>query len=494
MEAGGAGARKAPQSMRSGELRAALEGFAGASHQRYAIDRKIASGGHATVYLGRGLAPMGFERPVAIKVCHPHLLEGVRRPEALVDEARIAAKIRHPNVVSTLDVVVHDDTVMIVMEYVDGLTAAGLVRAAGRSDRPIPLPIALRVVCDALAGLHAAHELTDDAGKPVGVVHRDVSPQNVLVSTDGHAKLADFGVYKGDGRLAPSTQTGELKGKLGYVAPEVYRGEPVSRLADVYAVGVVLWELLAGRRLFDEATHAGMMHRALEGRVPALASIRDDVPAELDGIIARAMALDPADRYATAEDLARAIESLPISAASSRAVGEHVREAMVVLGERSTRDASGPSGIRPASELLTPNEYETPVQPTAGRPSTGKRVAILLALAVSIAIGVALVLLVPRNAPPAAANAQPAPVAAPTAPIATTVAIAAPSPSPDPVVSPPVPAAKVTPRGSVDRARASDRKASPASPGGTTASPAAPAPARAAGSANNRPLYDPEEL
>ncbi|MDB4933795.1 MAG: serine/threonine protein kinase, partial [Labilithrix sp.] len=322
--------------------------FAGSSEQRYEIVRKIASGGMATVYLGRGVGALGFERPVAIKACHPHLLDAGPpgdRTQSVLDEARIAARIRHPNVVATLDVALHEGSVMIVMEYVEGLTVAALIKAAVRADQPVPVPIALRIVEDALAGLHAAHELRDDDGRALGVVHRDVSPQNVLVGVDGFAKLADFGVFKGESRSARVTASGEVKGKLGYIAPEIYTGEAASRQSDVYAMGVVLWELLAGRRLFDEAADAATMHRVLTGSVPPLSSVRvrSDVPIEIDAVLARALALEPSMRHATAEDLSRALEGLEVKAASARVVARYVREAIAATAvpEGDSRSAAG---------------------------------------------------------------------------------------------------------------------------------------------------------
>lgn len=360
----------------------ALAGFAGSSEQRYEIVRKIAAGGMATVYLGRGIGALGFQRPVAIKACHPHLLDAGDRTQSVLEEARVAALIRHPNVVATLDVALFDDAVMIVMEYVEGLTVAGLVKAAARADAPVPVAVALRIAEDALAGLHAAHQLRGEDGRHLGVVHRDVSPQNVIVGVDGFAKLADFGVFKGDTRSARVTATGEVKGKLGYVAPEVYQGQPATRRSDVYALGVVLWELCAGRRLFDEAADAATMHRVLAGAVPALSSLRPDVPFEVDGVLARALALDPAERFATAEDFSRALEALPVTAASARVVAQHVRGAMDASANADAGVSAG-SSLAPTAgpddeELRTPNELITPARATRpARPRSRVRSVVL---------------------------------------------------------------------------------------------------------------------
>lgn len=294
------------------DARGQLGPFAGASSQRYVVDTKLASGGMATVYLGRALGAHGFERTVAIKACHPHLLEDDARVSALVDEARAAARIRHPNVVAMLDVVPHEGSLLLVMEYVEGVTLADLLR-----DGPLALPIALRVLLDVLAGLSAVHAH--------GIVHRDVSPQNVLVGVDGFAKLADFGVAKTEGRLAASTATGIVKGKLGYVAPEAYREEALTTRADLHAVGILLWECIAGKRLFSGPSHASVMQRVLRGAIPSLVTASAEVPLELDALVARATASDPQARYATAEALACALEGLGVVPASARDVAALVR-------------------------------------------------------------------------------------------------------------------------------------------------------------------------
>lgn len=450
----------------------------------------------ASVYLARGVGPLGFERPVAIKACHPHLLDGEDRLQAFLDEAKVAARIHHPNVVATLDVVVHEGTVVIVMEYVDGLTVAGLLKQA-----PLPVDIAVRVIGDALAGLHAAHELRDDRGTLLGIVHRDVSPQNILVGVDGFAKLADFGVFKGSERMAPSTASGDLKGKLGYVAPEVYRGELVTRRADVFAMGVVLWESLAGKRLFGQTTHAAVMHESLRGNVPSIASLRDDVPAEIDGVIARALAVDPAERYATAEDFANALEELPLAAASTRIVGHHVRAAVAASvppppapSSRRTDDVAhlsidGRANARELHELLTPSEYVTPVRaerPSARRSWTkkiGPMVIGLAALAIAAAIGASFVVRARKSA--AASDATPTAIAT-----ATTTAPAS--------ATPPAPATATVTTAAPATATATTADAAPKATPSTLprarSKPAKSAPAGSARPASPHAPFDPEEI
>src|SRR5580700_11191148 len=219
---------------------------------RYALHHEIASGGMATVHIGRLLGPVGFARTVAIKRLHPHLARNPEFVAMFLDEARLAARIRHPNVVSTLDVVATEGELFVVMEYVPGDSLARLLFAAKERSERVPLSVAASIMVDMLHGLHAAHEASDERGQPLNLVHRDVSPHNVLVGTDGAAHLIDFGVAKATGR-AQVTREGQLKGKLAYMAPEQLGGSPVDRRADVFGASVVLWEMLTGQRLFDGA-------------------------------------------------------------------------------------------------------------------------------------------------------------------------------------------------------------------------------------------------
>ncbi len=266
---------------------------------RYDVLCPIASGGMATVYLARSQAFGGFERLVALKLVHPHLQNESEFSVGLIDEAKLAARIRHPNVVSVLDVGHDTAGVHLVMDYVEGAALSELVRAARASAQALPVGAALRIVSDALAGLHAAHELTDRRGRPVGLVHRDFSPQNVLVGLDGIARLTDFGVAKAATRLG-RTNTGKIKGKLAYMAPEQARAERVDRRSDVWSAGVVLWELIAGRRLFTGTD-------IVSGDVPPLGELVPDVPPALAQAVSSALSLDPRRRPATANELRTAI-------------------------------------------------------------------------------------------------------------------------------------------------------------------------------------------
>src|SRR4051812_48938415 len=200
---------------------------------RYMLDRPIGSGGMATVHLGRLLGPAGFSRTVAIKRLHPQFAKDPEFVTMFLDEARLAARVRHPNVVSTLDVVALDEELFLVMDYVPGETLSRLARELRARGESVPPAIAISILSGVLFGLHAAHDARSESGEVLGIVHRDVSPQNILVGEDGVARVLDFGVAKAAGR-ASQTEAGLVKGKLAYMSPEQLRGEAIDRRTDVY--------------------------------------------------------------------------------------------------------------------------------------------------------------------------------------------------------------------------------------------------------------------
>ncbi len=298
---------------------------------RYAISRQIAAGGMATVHLGRLLGHAGFGLTVAIKRLHPHLANQREFVNAFLDEARMAARIQHPNVVATLDVIADDDGVMLVMEYVAGDVLSRILARAAKANLRIPAPIVSGIVVGMLHGLHAAHEARSESGAPLELVHRDVSPQNILVGADGVARVLDFGIAKAKNRLE-TTRDGTIKGKAAYMAPEQLSGLPVDRRTDVFASGIVLWEALAAARLFTGADHAAILTKILHAEIPRLP--RDVATPGLDAILARALARNPAERFATALELATAVEH-EIPPATPRVIAEWLAdEAAESLGER----------------------------------------------------------------------------------------------------------------------------------------------------------------
>jgi serine/threonine-protein kinase len=313
---------------------------------RYALYGGIASGGMATVHLGRLLGPVGFSRTVAIKRLHAQYAQDPEFVSMFLDEARLAARIRHPNVVPTLDVVATKGELFLVMEYVPGESLSRLARAARDKKQRIPQRIVSSIMSGVLHGLHAAHEAKSERGEPLGIVHRDVSPQNVLVGTDGVARVLDFGVAKAAGRTQ-QTREGQIKGKLSYMAPEQLRGAAVSRQSDIYAAGVVLWELLTGERLFSADNEGALLAKVLEGRIvppsryvvtPSSVTIGPDamrILLGLDEVTLRALQSDPEKRYAR-----RARWRSRSSAASGR--------------RRSPTWASGSSTLRPKCSTNAP--------------------------------------------------------------------------------------------------------------------------------------------
>jgi serine/threonine protein kinase len=273
---------------------------------RYSLCAELASGGMATVYVARLNGPVGFGRTVAIKRLHPHLARDPEFAAMFLDEARLAARVQHPNVVPTLDVVAAEQELFLVLEYVRGENLGNLLHTLAKAKATVPMPVATSILIGALNGLHAAHEAKDEQNRPLELVHRDVSPQNILVGVDGVARVLDFGVAKAATRLQ-TTREGQLKGKLPYLAPEQLAGE-TSRATDVYAAGVVLWEMLTCKRLFSGKTEAELLNKILTAEVPAPSTINPNVPAELDRITLKATARAPAARYASALEMAADID------------------------------------------------------------------------------------------------------------------------------------------------------------------------------------------
>jgi serine/threonine-protein kinase len=262
----------------------------------------------ATVFLGRISGAGGFQRFVGIKRLHPHLAREPEFIEMFLEEARLAARIHHPNVVPILEIGTSDQGYYIVMEYVEGDTFANLIARTVQAGRRMPVSIAARILCDVLAGLHAAHELADDDGKPLGIVHRDVSPQNILIGIDGSARLTDFGVARATSKLS-TTRTGQLKGKLAYMAPEQARSaKDIDRRADIFAAGVVFWEALEGRRLFKGDGEADTLNKVLNEPIPALKSAGPSVPREIEEVLEGALDRERARRFGTAALFGEALE------------------------------------------------------------------------------------------------------------------------------------------------------------------------------------------
>jgi serine/threonine-protein kinase len=308
----------------------------------------------ATVHFGRLVGPAGFARPVAIKRLHRQFADSPEFVNMFLDEARLAACVAHPNVVQTLDIVSSSGEVFVVMQYVHGATLAQLARVANKKGERIPVLVALGVVCGILHGLQAAHEARNNLGERLDLIHRDVSPHNVLVGPEGVARLLDFGIAKATGRLQ-ITREGQLKGKLAYMAPEQALGEAVTARTDIFAASVVLWEVLTGARLFHAPSEAEVLSRVLAARVPAPSSVQPDLPASLDRIVLKGLERDPSKRYSSAREMARELAGC-IGTASPTEIGDWVeRTAGEQLRERESRIvAIERSAVQPAPQPVSP--------------------------------------------------------------------------------------------------------------------------------------------
>jgi serine/threonine-protein kinase len=262
----------------------------------------LGTGGMAAVFLARAEGMGGFERDVAVKLIHAHLRENQELTLAFLNEARIAAKIRHPNVVPVYDVGEDPSGIFLVMEYVEGDTLSGLQRAARAANTRIPISVGLRILADALAGLQGAHEQRDSNGTPLEIVHRDFSPQNILVGADGVSRLTDFGIAKAAGRSG-HTSPGSIKGKVAYMAPEQARGKVVDRRCDVWAAGVVAWELLAARPLHESDDEVATLLDVVTQAPPDLRTIDASIPDALADVVASALVIDRQRRCPTAAEL-----------------------------------------------------------------------------------------------------------------------------------------------------------------------------------------------
>jgi serine/threonine-protein kinase len=268
---------------------------------RYELLIPIATGGMGTVYLGRTEVMPGVMRDVAVKLMHKQLGAEAGIASELMHEARLAVRIRHPNVVAVLEAGETPDGVYLAMDHVEGDSLAVILRAARERDEIPPLPVVGRILYDALSGLHAAHELKDESGRSLHLVHRDVSPQNILVGSDGISRLTDFGIAKAFGH-SPGTATGIVKGKVGYMAPEHARGERVDGRSDVWSAGVVAWEALTTRRLFKGKHDAATLLQVISGqRPPPPSRARPAVSRALDEAILAALEAKPSRRVATAQ-------------------------------------------------------------------------------------------------------------------------------------------------------------------------------------------------
>ncbi|WP_437479399.1 serine/threonine-protein kinase [Sorangium sp. So ce1014] len=448
---------------------------------RYELLLPIAAGGMAMVWAARLKGTRGFQKIVAVKTMLPTLTEDDQFERMFLAEASLASQIRHPHVVEILDLGEQDGVLFLAMEWLDGVPLNQVMKTAKRRNG-MPVPIAVRIVAQACAGLHAAHELKDKSGALVGLVHRDISPQNILVTYAGVSKVVDFGVAKATALNDSTTQAGQLKGKVSYMAPEQVRGEVIDRRVDVFAMGIVLYALTTGKHPFrKESEGATLFAISSPDPVPAPHEFEPDYPASLEAVLLRALEKERDQRYATANELLRALDKAlpPSQRATDEDVATFIRELFeeqqeqtrVALSEALERadrnqlsnnlgisDVTG-TGHSAVSAFRTVNlraatqgeaGRSTPddeIPPFARSRNRGLRAVVILGL---LAAGVLAVLLlrsadapaplpsvaapaapaVPAPAPPEAAPPATEPGAPPGEPSASVSASAAPAPLP----------------------------------------------------------------
>ncbi|MCB9597183.1 MAG: serine/threonine protein kinase [Sandaracinaceae bacterium] len=392
---------------------------------RYRLAYELASGGMATVYMACVEGPGGFDKVVALKRIHHHLASEARYVTMFLDEARLASRIDHPNVVSVIDFGEEDGDYFLVMEFLLGVPLSRVIAALARSEDRVPTrwaAIASRLVAEACEGLHAAHELRDATGELLGVVHRDVSPQNLFVGFDGILRVVDFGIAKAAGKQH-QTVTGEMKGKLAYMSPEQIRGGDVDRRADVWALGVVLWEMLTFRRLFRKANEVDAMYHVLEGEIVPPSELTKSLPAGVDEIVATSLERDLAKRFPDARAMARDLSRTwgreltePVDAAEVAQLldqlfpGEEERQRNLVELARYRRDQVPRVTVNPGEDSGLRDDLDEPIsrasQVTRAAP---RRRGVALAVGVAVVaalLGAGLVLFMASGSEP------PPPVAA----------------------------------------------------------------------------------
>jgi len=299
----------------------------------YQLLARLAVGGMAEIFLARGASVAGVARHCVLKRILRAREDDRELIEMFLDEARLAAQLQHPNIAALYDIGKLGDAYFFTMEYVHGETVRLLLRRARERNRPVPLACVLTIIASAAAGLHHAHERVSVDGRPLGIVHRDVSPSNVMVSYEGNVKIVDFGIAKAVGRTVV-TRTGTVRGKIGYLSPEQCRGVPVDRRSDVFSLGIVMWEMLTGEPLYRRATDLETMTAIVADRPPPPSTLRAEVPRDVDDIVLRMLAQPVTQRFQTARAVVEAIELASMRAGtllSTSAVSSLVRD---LFGER----------------------------------------------------------------------------------------------------------------------------------------------------------------
>ncbi|MBP9113010.1 MAG: protein kinase, partial [Polyangiaceae bacterium] len=335
-------------------------GFISRRYGRFQTTALLGAGGTASVYLARSEGPGGFERFVAIKVMHPHLTAAGDAKKAFLQEAKVSSRIYHPNVVAVTEVIADDDELYLVMDYIKGDTLWALMKWANDHDAYFPFPIVLRILVDAFSGLHAAHELKDDEGRSIELVHRDVSPHNILLGLDGVTRLTDFGIAKFSER-EKMTESGYVRGKVAYMSPEQALGAPLDRRSDVWAAGVVAWEALTGHRLHNGTNEATRLLGVISNELRRPEKVRPEIPVALGdavmGALDRMIEKRTPTVQALAEDLLRAwgrpiATHAEVATYLGAALGDRIQERHL----RMTRGSDAPTRTMPEQSAEIPQE------------------------------------------------------------------------------------------------------------------------------------------
>ncbi len=338
---------------------------------KYQLIRKLAAGGMAEVFLAKAAGPMGFEKTLVLKRILPHLASEPSFVEMFLSEAKLVAQLNHPNIVQIFDFGEADGDYFLAMEYIDGPNVRELIKRTRLIELPLPMALCARIIASACEGLAFAHEFRDPTtGEFLGIIHRDISPDNILLSSQGAVKVVDFGIAKVSGQ-SQHTQPGIVKGKISYMAPEQLRARPLDRRADVYALGIVLYELLTGRRPFDKTTDVGMMQSIINGqRVPA-AMLRPELPASLLQILDRAIAKEREDRYPDCRAFQADLERFILSTGEPMGAYQIARMTTQLVAQGGGGVMlTPPSGPIPPAVLESASRQKTAIEsaPAGGRP------------------------------------------------------------------------------------------------------------------------------
>ena len=454
---------------------------------KYLLVGEIAQGGMGEVFVAVQQGLEGFSKIVVVKRVLRHLTSDSEFTRMFIDEARLAARLEHSNIVKTYEFGEHEGQYYTVMEFLAGEDLGKVLYNLSLRAEMMALPLAIHITSQLCNGLHFAHELTDHAGRPLHLVHRDVNPANLVITYAGEVKIIDFGVAKVD-KAPIKTATGMLKGKFAYMSPEYIQAQALDRRADVFSAGIVLWEALTGRQLFARDTTAATMYAVIDDPIPMPSKYRSDVPPQLDAIVARALARDPAHRFATADEMRSALDDLAASLpkVDARAIGRTMEDlfgtirAQAMCSIAQSRSlAHNISLVMKRPAMMPVGESRVAWLPTLATPAARrKRRRLVIAAAVASVLGLAgiwaLAIRSDTDRQPPAGSAQPVPVAIVPAP---PPAVAAAKPTPT-LPTPPSPVAPPS-------------TAPPAAPPSTEPPPAAPpstAPAVAPPPVADRPV------